>query len=123
MNERLCAANDFEVIEQFAIIGEQCGDGFRGVDCRTAAKTDYKITTRGARPEGAVGDVVERGFARDCKIRGGDTLRVQNCVQKCRPLCVAAGDDQRVSAEFAGRGANFAQRSVFDLPLPCFRAA
>ena len=60
VGERASGADDFEVVQRVAGVGEKGGDGLGGIERAAAAEGDDEIAIAGG---GA--DEVERGFARD----------------------------------------------------------
>ena len=67
--ERLGAANDFQVIEQLALVGEQGGDGFRRIQNAAPAEADDEVTPGRPRPSDSGAHVVGGRFARDRQTR------------------------------------------------------
>ena len=103
--------DDFEVIEQLAVVGHHGGDGFPGINGAAAAETDDEIALRRARECDALRDGVEHWLACDRKEDIGDAVLVEKVNQRCRASRRTPRDDQRASTEVARNCADLRKRA------------
>lgn len=107
--KRAAATDDFDVIEQVAVVGQHGGDGFAGVDGAAAAEANHQIAGFFAGKVCAVADGVEFGFAGDAEDGGGEAMFVQEREQRLGAAAIAAGRNESVASEITSQGAGFAK--------------
>ena len=88
------SADDLDVIQRVAAVGEQRRDRLSGIEHAAAAEADDQIALHLAGPLSAGPGYIHRRFAGNGKSHGDNTLRVQPLSQRRATLDIATGDQQ-----------------------------
>ena len=105
--KRLAAADDFKMIKNIAVVGEQSGDGLAGVDGAATAKGDDQVATFAHGQSKTVPDGLNFRLASRREYDAVHAVFAQEFKQWSSAKRVASSYDQRTPAEFGGERAGF----------------
>ncbi len=107
--ERPAAANDLEMVEQVAAVGEHGGDGLAGVERAAAAEGDDEIAMFARSQRDAVPDGLNLRLAGGREDDAVHALFTQQREQRPGAEGVASDDDERAPAESGGEWSGVAE--------------
>jgi hypothetical protein len=107
----LRAADHLEIVQEIAIVREECGDGFGGVECAAAAETNDEIAIRRSGMRDTAANVSYRGLSGNCKAGGGKLRGREEIEEVLGTGGVASRDDERALTKLAGDSADVGQSS------------
>ena len=100
--QRATVADDFEVSQGVAGIGEEGGDGLGGIERAASAKADEVVAFGGTGGDGTCLDVGEGGFAEDGMVGQRNAGAGELFAKAIGMPSGAAGDDEGVATQGAG---------------------